>query len=152
MIFDTLDHVGAYLGLSKNLDAALRFLASYRPGEDGRIDIDGANVYAVMSSPALRELDDGRWEAHRRYIDIHVDYAEGESIGVKPLSAVASWSDYDEKKDCLLSPESGEGTLARMPKNSFLITFPWDAHKPLLGSGQARKLVVKVLCDLEEKQ
>lgn len=149
MIHDTLEHLSAYLGLSKNLDTALKFLADYRPGENGRIEIDGQNVYATLGTPLFRELDDGRWEAHRRYIDIHVDYAEGEAIGIKPLAAVNGWGAYDEAKDLSLSDESGEGTLVRMPRGSFLITFPWDAHKPLLGSGEGRKLTVKVLCDLE---
>lgn len=150
MIYDTLNHVHAYKGLSKNLDRALDFLAGYTPDAPGRIEIDSENVYATLSRPLFRELDDGRWEAHRRYIDIHVDYADGEAIGVKPLTAVDSWEAYDEAKDCMLSSESGEGTLVRMAKDSFLITFPWDAHKPLLGSGEGKKLVVKVLCDLEE--
>lgn len=149
MIYDTLEHALAYKGLSKNLDTALDFLAGYTPAEDGRIEIDGTNVYATLSRPVFRELDDGRWEAHRRYIDIHVDYAEGEAIGVKPAASVNSWQPYDEAKDCAFSLESGEGTLVRMAKGSFLITFPWDAHKPLLGSGEGKKLVVKVLCDLE---
>lgn len=152
MIYDTLNHVRAYKGLSKNLDRALDFLAGYTPDAPGRIEIDGENVYATLSRPLFRELDDGRWEAHRRYIDIHVDYADGEAIGVKPLTAVDSWEAYDEAKDCMLSSESGEGTLVRMAKDSFLITFPWDAHKPLLGSGEGKKLVVKVLCDLEDAQ
>lgn len=151
MIYDTLEHLSAYRGLSRNLDAALGFLAAYQPGAEGRLEIDGERVYATLSSPLRRELDDGRWEAHRRYIDIHVDYDEGEAIGVKPACAVNSWSAYDAAKDLCLSDESGEGTLVRMAKGAFLIVFPWDAHKPLLGSGQGRKLLVKVLCDLEEK-
>lgn len=150
MIYDTLDHVRAYKGISRNLDTALDFLADYTPDTEGKIEIDGENVYVTLSRPLFRELDDGRWEAHRRYIDIHVDYAEGEAIGVKPLTAVNSWDPYNEAKDCMFSSESGEGTLVRMAKDSFLITFPWDAHKPLLGSGEGKKLVVKVLCDLEK--
>ena len=37
MIYDTLNHVRAYKGLSKNLDRALDFLAGYTPDAPGRI-------------------------------------------------------------------------------------------------------------------
>ena len=150
MIYDTLNKLPCYLGISENMDKAIRFLMDYVPGENGRIEIDGKKVYASLSEPAFRAVEDAKWEAHKNYIDIHVDYEAGESIGVCALDEVKGWEEYNAEKDVVFSLEPGVGSLIHLAKNSFLVTFPWDAHKPVIGEGTGRKLVVKILCDLQE--
>ena len=38
---------------------------------DGRHEIDGDEIFAMISSPALKPFGTGKVESHRKYIDIH---------------------------------------------------------------------------------
>jgi len=150
MIYDTLNKLPCYLGISENMDKAIRFLMEYVPGENARMEVDGKNVYGYLSEPGFLPAEEAKWEAHKNYIDIHVEYKAGESVGVCALNEIKAWGEYNAEKDVVLSDQGGVGSLVCMVENSFLVTFPWDAHKPRIGEGTGRKLILKVLCDVQE--
>jgi beta-galactosidase beta subunit len=52
-------------------------------------------------------------------------------------------SSYDAEKDIVFFDDAPE-TWFRVPAGSFAVFFPEDAHAPLAGEGEVRKVIVKV--------
>lgn len=74
MILDQWENALRYLGISPELDLALRFLSGLNPGQlavNTRVELQGSDVFYTVSEPLLsaRAMT---FEFHRRYTDIHV--------------------------------------------------------------------------------
>ena len=71
MILDTLDNAARYAGLKTGLSEGFGFLD--QPGlekmADGRYEISGDRVYAIIERTNGRRIEDGKLEAHRKYLD-----------------------------------------------------------------------------------
>ena len=52
----------------------------------GRTDIEGDDVYVMISEAETRSPEQVKFEAHRRYIDIQLVVRGQEAIGVTPVS------------------------------------------------------------------
>ena len=145
MIYDTLDHAARYRGLSPFLDRALEFLAGadFSALEDGKIVLDGDNVFAFLSTYVPSAAGDTP-EAHRRYIDVQYLVSGKEQVGVCPLRDVTELTEEHPDRDLWLYRASCE-RLA-IGGGRFLVLWPEDAHAPgiPLADGQVRKCVVKV--------
>ena len=142
MIYDLLVRLDAYKGLGQALDKAIDYLMGLGADApaDGRISIDGDRVYGSVNAVTL--VSSSPWEAHRAYIDVHVSLTGGETIEYLPVSQVDEWGPY--QFDACLSESAQRGVPLAMEAGRFAVFFPWDAHRPNLGSGVGRKLVVKV--------
>jgi biofilm protein TabA len=148
MIYDTLAHAASYAGLHADLDRGLRFLAgSARAGlADGRHEIDGDRLYAMVSSYATRRREDSKFEAHRKYIDIQFLISGRELAFWAPLAGLKPSVEYSEQSDAVLFPH-GDGVPLLLGDSRFAVFFPQDAHMPccLIDRPETvRKIVVKV--------
>jgi YhcH/YjgK/YiaL family protein len=141
VIYDRLDNLDAYKGLEGALDEAIEYLKGLRDGEiaDGRAPFRGDRVYASVTTAP--RVPTSPWEAHRAYIDVHVCLAGSETIEYLPAAEVEGWGEY--AGDTRLSDSARPGVPLPMDRTRFAVFFPWDAHRPNLGSGMGRKLVVK---------
>lgn len=145
MILDQLSHIGRYRGMHPNLDTAITFLENtdLRSLPLGRTEVDGDQVFALVSKPQLKQHE--QWEKHRLYADIQVILAEGEHIAWAFEDDVQGFDAYDPHRgDMQLSQGPHEGLVCPMAADSFAIYFPHDAHRPGLGQGTGWKAVVKV--------
>ena len=145
MILDTLGNAAKYAGLKIGLSEAFGFLD--QPGlaelPDGKHEIAGSRVYAIIAHENGRKIEDGELEGHRKYIDIQYVIRGEESMGWAPREGLVSSVDYDEEKD--LEFFAGEpDSIVRIPSGSFAVFLPTDAHLPLIGDGPIHKVVVKV--------
>ena len=151
MIIDRLSNGEYYKGLGKKLDQGFAFLAEtdFCGLEDGRIDIDGDALYAILSAGATKPAGDGVWEAHRKYIDIQYVIAGAERMGWAPVEELEPKGEYDPEKDALFL--EGVGSFFLVKEGCFAVFGPHDAHMPGLSVGAqpalARKAVVKVKVD-----
>lgn len=145
MIWDTLSNAGRYKGISHAMNAALEWLAQtdLNKLENGRVDID-TGVYANVADVDRKPPEDGAWEKHKLYADIQISLLGEEQIGVLPVSEVSAWGDYDDRRDCTFSSAPGMGVPVSIKPGLFVVLFPWDAHKPGIGGGHGRKVVIKV--------
>ncbi|MFZ5878063.1 MAG: YhcH/YjgK/YiaL family protein [Chloroflexota bacterium] len=146
MIFDTLDHLSRYDGLGHNLPRALKFLAEQDLSTlpDGRTDIDGDDLYAMMQAYDTKPAEQGKWEAHRKYIDIQYVISGTERMGFASLRTM-QLGEYIPDRD--FQAMSGTGSFVDVFAGSFVIFFPEDAHMPGLYVDEpqpVRKVVLKV--------
>lgn len=115
---------------------------------DGRHDIDGDRVFALVQRYGTAVEAAPRFEAHRRYVDVQYLVAGEEVIGWAPLARLTVTEPYDEAK------EAGFGTVAAglwtplvLQAGELAVLFPEDAHAPKLAAGPpsaVHKIVVKV--------
>lgn len=148
MVFDTIENVLRYSGLAENLPAALKYLLSTDLANlpVGRIDIPGNNFYVLVQEYNTRPLEQGKWEAHRDFIDVQYVLSGRERMGFANLS-IMQLGEYNPEKD--FQAVSGSGNYVDVFAGSFVIFFPEDGHMPCLCIDQpeaVRKVVLKVKC------
>lgn len=145
MILDTLGNAAKYTGLKMGISEAFGFLD--QPGladlPDGKYEILGDRVYALVARENGRKVSDTQLEGHRKHIDIQYVISGDESMGWAPREGLASSVDYDAEKD-LEFFEGEPVSFMRVPPGSFAVFLPTDAHLPLIGNGSIHKVVVKV--------
>ena len=146
MVLDCLAHADRYACLADGLAEAFAFLRRPDLAEltDGRREIDGDSVYAIVARGKSKPREDARLEIHRRYIDVQFCVAGTDVIGWRELSRCTLPPDqFDEQADCGFLSDEPHAWVA-LPRGSFMILFPSDAHAPLAGTGALHKVVVKV--------
>ncbi len=145
MILDTLGNAAKYAGLKAGLSEAFGFLDQRGLAElpDGKYEITGDRVYAIIAHENGRQIEEGELEGHRKHIDIQYVISGDESMGWAPREGLVNSVDYDKEKD-LEFFEGEPDSVVRVPPGSFTIFLPTDAHLPLIGNGPIHKVVVKV--------
>lgn len=145
MILDTLENAAKYAGLRIGCSEAFGFLD--QPGlaelEDGKYEISGDLVYAIVQRCDGRKPEEAKLEGHRRHIDIQYVISGNESMGWSPRSHQETSISYDEEADLEFFEGSPEA-LVLVPPGSFAVFLPTDAHMPCIGDGPIHKVVVKV--------
>jgi len=115
----------------------------------GRTDIEGDDIYVLLSEAETRGPEQVRFEAHRRYIDIQLVVRGQEAIGVAPAAGLVSVEPYDAAKDIEFFAVPPESAALALRAGDFAVFSPGDAHRPSLhldGPHVSRKAVVKVRC------
>ncbi len=145
MILDTLKNAAKYAGLKMGISEAFGFLDQPSLAElpDGRHEILGDRVFAIVAHGDGRNVSDGEMEGHRKYIDIQYVINGDESIGWAPREGLVNSLEYDTEKDIEFF-EGKPDSVVRVPPGSFAVFLPTDAHLPLIGDGPIHKVVVKV--------
>jgi YhcH/YjgK/YiaL family protein len=121
----------------------------------GRTDIEGDDVYVMISEAETRPPEQVKFEAHRRYIDIQLVVRGQEAIGVAPAAALVTVEPYDATKDIEFFATPRESASLALRAGDFAVFVPGDAHRPSLhldGPHVSRKAVVKVSVAYRERQ
>ena len=114
---------------------------------EGRREIDGARLYALVVRGQGRGLQGAKLEAHRRYIDIQYSLTGHDVIGWKQASTCRNSAEaYNEAKDIQFFLDAPDSWVT-VPQQSFGIFFPEDAHAPMAADGPVHKVVIKVAVD-----
>jgi YhcH/YjgK/YiaL family protein len=127
--------------------AAYQRLQAVREGETERVEL-GDGVFALEQAYVAKPRDEGRWEAHRVYIDVQVIVTGEELMEVTDVSRLKVTEDHTPAKDLLFFEAYPDGSVLRMRAGELAVFYPVDAHKPSLATGGTgalvRKTVVKV--------
>ena len=148
MIIDNIKNADKYFGVSERIKKGLTYLreTNFLEVEPGRYDIDGDNIYAMVTKYTTKPIQEGKWEAHRKYMDIHYIVSGKEQMGyvyIKNLKGIIK--EYDTESDCLLF--KGQGDMFEIKAGTFAILFTHDAHMPQITKEKDEsvlKVVVKV--------
>jgi YhcH/YjgK/YiaL family protein len=149
MVTDVLVNASLYAGLGDRIARALKWAQDMDPAslELGRIDIDGNRLFALVSDYQTKPLIDGRWEAHRGYLDLQC-VAEGiERIGYAPIASLVA-TDYIPERD--ITWLEGEGSFVTLEPGRFILLWPGDGHMPGVAvedPRHVRKVVIKIAVD-----
>ena len=120
----------AYRGIHPNLDLALEhitpeFLASLRDNQ--RVELKGDLVYCTRFTYETIPQEESFFEAHRRYLDIHIMVEGEERVDVNRPEDL-KLTDAQEGNDFYAyQGESWHSTVLK--PGEFLVVFPGDAHR-----------------------
>lgn len=146
MIIDSLIGLERYRNMNVGFEKAFKFLRSndLEKLAEGRHEIDGDNVFALVSECDLKDVSDAKLEVHDSYIDIQVPISAPETYGWKDrTNCDAETTEYNEAKDIAFFDDVPE-VFSVVNPYQIAIFFPNDAHAPLIGSGKIKKMVIKV--------
>jgi biofilm protein TabA len=149
MILNVLTSEERLRKLHPGFGAAFQFLQGTNLNQlpEGRREIDGPRLYALVVRGQGRGQKGAKLELHRRYIDIQYSITGPDVIGWKQISTCLNpVEDYDEQKDVQLFLDASDSWVT-IPQGSFGIFFPQDAHAPMAAEGPIHKVVVKVAVD-----
>ena len=156
MILGTVQFPTRYGGLGEGVKRGLAWLAErdLNALEPGRYEIDGDKIFVKVSEVMTKAPAEALFEAHRRYIDIHITLSGEEWFGHAILNSnqdvaaphLEEVTPYNEAKDVAFY--KGDGVYMQAPPGHFVLFMPEDAHKPSVyfkEPGLIKKLVLKVL-------
>ncbi|AHF93879.1 hypothetical protein OPIT5_30625 [Opitutaceae bacterium TAV5] len=168
-VFGTLDTVRTQLPATRGFTLALDYVARcLDPQSDEHRRIlglaEGVNetvqlgdgVFAMEQVYRTKPRNEGRWEAHRAYIDVQVILAGEELMEIADTRTLRVEEDHTPQRDVIFFHAPASHGDAASASVSTLhagagfngIFFPVDAHRPCLATGAApalvRKTVVKV--------
>ncbi|MDD2552753.1 MAG: YhcH/YjgK/YiaL family protein [Dysgonamonadaceae bacterium] len=149
MIVDNLNNAELYYDTHPRLKEAFDFLytINLKSCKEETIKIDGDNIKLIISTNKLKSEKESLLEVHRYHLDIHIPLSQPETFGWKSLSAIEKEVDeYDSEKDIELFNEKPSTYITLQPRE-FAIFFPDDAHAPLIGAGDLKKIIFKIFID-----
>ncbi len=152
MILDNLSKFARYQSLAPGLDKGFEFLRRKGLADlaDGKHEIDGEQVFAIVASNQGRGPHDSPLEFHSRYIDLQYALDGSDLIGWQStLACNQVLTAYNREQDIGFFKDEPQ-TWFRLDAGNFAIFFPDDAHAPLAGEGTVRKIVIKIAVDFHD--
>jgi biofilm protein TabA len=149
MILDVVANEEQLKKLHPGFGPALQFLrrADLSQLPEGRQEIDGSRLYALVIRGQGKGQKGAELEVHRRYIDIQCSITGSDVIGWKPTSTCGDPEQaYNEQKDIQFFRDAPDSWVT-IPQGSFGIFYPEDAHAPTAADGPIHKVVVKIALD-----
>jgi len=149
MILDSVENIDRYIDINSRMSSMVEFLKSFKIEnyKKGKIEIDNQFCYAIGLEYETKDSKDCLWEAHRKYIDIHVLVEGEEKVHINNIKNMKVSKPYDNENDYALYTGNPETELL-LVKNKFLLLFPDEVHRTSIVVNdfcQTRKLVFKVL-------
>lgn len=149
MIFDNIKNAQTYFKLGANFKKAFEFLQGAPGLQLGKYEIEGDNIWANIQEYQTKLPQEGRLEAHRKYIDIQFIIKGEEKFGCLNIAQTLEDTPYSVQDDLeFLKAKEGENiNFIKAKEGDFLIFFPSDAHMPCICTDvpkYLKKAVVKI--------
>ncbi|MCD7817298.1 MAG: YhcH/YjgK/YiaL family protein [Bacteroides sp.] len=134
--------------MSDDVSKAIQFLQStdFSDISSGRYNLDELSYYNVdVYMP--KKFGDGRFESHRKYIDVQYIVDGEERIYVSDIQDLNILEPYDEDKDVIFYENNGKGREVILRGGEYAVFYPKDGHMSSMASDipqQVKKVVVKV--------
>ena len=147
MIFDHINNIESYKGLSPDLYEGLKYLQQVSSDiAVGTYQIN-PRVKAIVSEYETKVKNEVGYEAHKKNIDIQYLLKGEERVACLPIEKLKETTPYSEEKDAAFFTASIQPQEMTIGDGYFAIFFPQDGHMPQLSVGEpemVKKVVVKV--------
>lgn len=147
MIVDRITNIQLYSDINSSVSKALNYIknTNFNLLETGRFEIEGKDIFSIISKYTTKNMEDCRLEAHRKYIDIHYMAEGSEMIGYSLFAGQEQATEYDSENDFILY--RGDKNYLKLEAGMFAIFFPTDLHMPGMmidKPAMVKKIVLKV--------
>jgi YhcH/YjgK/YiaL family protein len=147
MILDKIENAHLYKVLNKRIENAFEYIreTDLKNIKPGKYEIDGENIFALISEYKTKSETEGKLEAHKKYIDVQYVISGEEQMGYVPLNGQQILEPYKEENDIIFF--TGDKSFTKVSAGMFAIFFPEDVHMPGIQTGDSsivKKLVIKV--------
>jgi YhcH/YjgK/YiaL family protein len=114
--------------------------------EEGKHEIQGDEIYAMVVGYETKFPEQAVLEAHRNYADIQILLSGREKMLWFPTRQLQSKEDYNPAKDVqYFYPSTNHPAQLVLQPGLFVLYLPDDAHMPELTVGQQPEIVKKVV-------
>lgn len=113
----------------------------------GKHDIDGNNVFMLVSEDSTQPIAERQAEFHQRYLDIQIVMRGQEGMTFSCLPAGEPHTDWLAEKDIAFLAQGVQEKTLVLSEGDFVVFYPGEVHKPLCAVGKpdtVRKVVVKM--------
>ena len=146
MILAKNREAAAYRGLHPRLDRALDCLSDAFLAAVGTetMRLEGDALYVTRFDYDTLPLEETFFEAHKRYLDVHVMLKGAERVDIAHPDGLTL---FEQKGDFYGYRGEAEQSLILRP-GDFLVVFPGDAHRIKIAAGEpapVSKAVFKIL-------
>lgn len=148
MIIDKIENSNLYKNLGERINKAFDYIKNtdLKNLASGKYEIDGENIFALISEYQTKPEPEGKLEAHRKYIDVQYVIEGEELMGYVPLGKYEILEPYKEENDIIFF--KGDKSFTKVTAGMFAIFFPEDVHMPGIcveSKTRVKKLVIKCL-------
>ena len=148
MILDQLSSSAAYESVHPLFPKAFAYLRAFdMKTEDGKYELQGQDLVAIVQRYQTAPSADKLWEAHQVFGDIQVVYQGLENCGHADQKTLVVTMPYIAEKDVeKYAAPSSPTALLTLGRGNFAIFHPQDGHQPgvQIGTpGEILKVVIK---------
>ena len=151
MIYDKIDNLTIYAGISEDIRLALEYLRDLAPDVEKGVYELSPRVKAIVSEYETKAENTYGFEAHKEYIDIHYLISGYEKFCSLPLEYLQETKAYNKEIDAAFYVGNEVNPQEMLLGNGyFAILYPQDGHMPQLCVNEplkVKKVVVKVKID-----
>ena len=120
--------------------------AAFNAQADGRYELEGSNLFYMISTCETKPAAEQRTEFHQQYLDIQMVLKGVEGMAVGPQ--LTDPSQYQaEKPDLYFTRDLTAENQMNLKAGDFVVFYPGEVHRPLCCVGApatVRKVVFKV--------
>ncbi|MDD5359830.1 MAG: YhcH/YjgK/YiaL family protein [Sulfurovaceae bacterium] len=152
MIIDKVENFKLY-HFGKAWQQTFEFLSTLTPDSlDGRYDIDGDDIFAIVMSYQTSTPEMAIFESHEKYIDIQSVIVGGEGFECAFSDELNITKPYDATKDVTFYERTSQGqTQVDVYSGTFVVLYPHDAHIAGLMIATETELVKKVVVKIKKE-
>lgn len=144
MIIDLIENLNEYRSLNPKIAEGLEKLNEVEIAYHKRFDFDGG--YLFFQEGTTTPIDEGTFEAHKKYMDIQMVLDGSEYIAWTPINQLVVDVEYNPEKDVVRLNGSPQ-EIMKINKGMAYICLPHDGHKALKHLNKAmkyKKAVIKI--------
>jgi biofilm protein TabA len=133
---------------------AFGFLASLEPNcEDGKYEIMGDDMFALVQSYDTKDIAECKLEAHHKFIDIQTLLIGSERMFYSAVNSLEVCDEYNVDNDAAFYKYAADKAVEyALTPGVFTIFFPNEGHMPGIalksGSAPVKKVVIKIAAKL----
>lgn len=147
MVYDKIDNIDIYKGLSKDIYEGLKFLKNAANGLACGIYEINPRVKAIVSEYDTKNVNENGYEAHRRFIDIQYLLKGTEKNCCMSVERLKEVKVYNKEIDASFYVANMPTLELILGEGYFAIYWPQDGHMPCLSVSKpekVKKAVVKI--------
>lgn len=149
MIADKITNLKKYPEMEGVADLILTFIKKTQEEslEDGRYELDGENLFALVQSYQSRPLEEGLMESHVLYNDLQYIVSGEESIYWNPIDGMTVKEDKRPAADAIFYYIENTDNVTVLKEGMFGYYMPTDGHMPSIAvekPAPIKKIVFKI--------
>lgn len=152
MIFDKIENLDRYREFAEYGKLIRDFIKQDKSEHlaEGRYELDGENLFALVQTYETKDKDEARMEAHIKYADLQFMEEGEERIYVDFADELEMEEDRTPDQDILFYKKAGDHGFNILTEGTFGYYAPQDAHMPCIKNKEkqnVRKIVFKIAGD-----
>lgn len=150
MVYDKIDNIETYKGLSDDIYEGLKFLKNATPDLACGVHVINPRVKAIVSEYETKAVNENGYEAHKKFVDIQYLPKGEEKNFCLPIEKLKVTKLYKEEIDAAFYTSDTPAPEFMLGDGYFAIYWPQDGHMPGLIVDVPEK-VKKVVVKMEKK-